>query len=59
MDDLISRQAAVDALGEKPLAWTESEYEQGLQNQWEQDVDALLALPASTAVGSGDGAVAG
>lgn len=47
MDDLISRQAAIEALGEKPLAWTESEYEQGLQNQWEQDVDALMALPSA------------
>jgi len=46
MDDLISRQAAIDALGEKPLAWTEGEYELGLQNQWQSDVDALKALPA-------------
>lgn len=46
MDDLISRRAAIAALGEKPLAWIESEYEQGLQNQWEQDVDALMALPS-------------
>lgn len=47
MDDLIFRSAAIEALGEKPLAWIESEYEQGLQNQWEQDVDALMALPAA------------
>ena len=46
MSDLISRQAAIDALGEKPLAWTEGEYELGLQNQWQSDVDALKALPA-------------
>ena len=42
MDDLISRQAAIDALGEKPFAW--GEYELGLQNQWEHDVDAIKAL---------------
>lgn len=45
MGDLIDRQAAIDALGEKPLAWTEGEYELGLQNQWECDVDAIRALP--------------
>ena len=33
MIDLISKQAAIDAIGEKPFAWTEGEYEQGLQNQ--------------------------
>ena len=45
--DTISRQAAIDALGEKPLAWTEGEYELGLQNQWQSDVDALKALPSA------------
>ena len=47
MDDLISRQAAVDALGEKPLAWTEGEYELGLQQQWEADVNAIKAMPSA------------
>ena len=47
MSDLISRQAAIDALGEKPLAWTEGEYEFGLQNQWQSDVDALNGLPSA------------
>ena len=47
MDDLISRQAAIDALGERPLAWVESEYELGLQNQWESDVDAIRNLPSA------------
>ena len=45
MSDFINRQAAIDALGEKPLAWTEGEYELGLQNQWQSDVDALNGLP--------------
>lgn len=44
--NLISRQAAIDVLGDKPLAWTEGEYELGLQNQWQSDVDALKALPS-------------
>ena len=47
MSDLISRQAAIDELGEKPLAWTEGEYELGLQNQWQSDVDALNGLPSA------------
>ena len=47
MDDLISRQAAIEALGEKPLAWTEGEYELGLQNQWQSDVDALNGLTSA------------
>lgn len=45
--DLISRQAAIEALGDKPLAWTEGEYELGLQNQWQADVDALKDLPSA------------
>lgn len=48
MYDCISRQTAVDALGEKPLDWTEDEYELGLQNQWKYDVDAIKALPPIT-----------
>ena len=48
MDDLISRQAAIEALGEKPLDWTEGEYELGRQNQWEHDVDAIKALSPVT-----------
>ena len=45
--DLIDRQAAIDVLGDKPLAWTEGEYELGLQNQWQSDVDALKQLPSA------------
>ena len=44
MDDLISRQAAVKALGEKPVAWSKGEYERGLQNQWGYDVSAIKQL---------------
>ena len=47
MDDLIRREAAIDALGEKPLAWIETEYETGLQNQWESDVEAIKSLPSA------------
>ena len=45
MRDLIDRQSAIDALGEKPFAW--SEYEFGLQNQWESDVEAIINLPSA------------
>ena len=44
-NDLISRQEAIDAIGEKPLAWVQSEYEEGLQTQWESDIEAIKALP--------------
>ena len=47
MSDLINRQAAIEALGEKPLAWTEGEYELGLQNQWESDMEAIINLPSA------------
>ena len=47
MTDLISRAAAIDALGEKPLAWMESEYAQGLQNQWAWDVNVIKVLPSA------------
>lgn len=43
--DLIKRQDAIDALGERPLAWTQSEYETGLQNQYDSDVEAIQSVP--------------
>ena len=45
--DLIDRHAAIEALGEKPLAWTEGEYELGLQQQWEADINAIESLPSA------------
>ena len=48
MDDLISRQAAIDALGEEPEVWSgKDEYGQGLNNQWHYDVNALKAVPSA------------
>ena len=44
--DLIYKQDAIDALGEKPLAWVGNEYELGLQKQWQSDVNALRVLPS-------------
>lgn len=45
--DLISRRAALDAIGDEPLVWMDGEYELGLQNQWQSDVDALKDLPSA------------
>lgn len=45
--DLISRQAAIDALGEEPEVWSgKDEYAQGLNNQWHYDVNALKTVPS-------------
>ena len=61
--DCISRQAAIEALGEQPLAWEQGEYEEGLQTQWESDVEAIKNLPpaqpetATVSVGMSKGGV--
>lgn len=47
MDDLIYRQAAIDALGERPMIWTGGDYELGLANQYDADVLALETVPAA------------
>ena len=49
MGDLISRQAAIDALEEPckvPDSWTD-EYAVGERAQWEKDVKALNSLPSA------------
>lgn len=46
--DLISRQDAIDALGEAPEVWTESPEEFAELNQWEMDVTAIKAVPPAT-----------
>ena len=44
-DDMISRQAALDALGEEPPVWYDGDDEIAERNQWRRDVAALKALP--------------
>ena len=45
MDDLISRRAAIDALGEEPEVWAENDdYALGLNNQWRYDINALKVV---------------
>ena len=50
MGDLIDRQAAIDALGEQPMVWTDSDYELGRQNQYDSDVSAIQNVPTIDAV---------
>lgn len=45
MNDLISRQAAINALGGEPLAYTE--YEQGLHDKWIDAKENIEALPST------------
>lgn len=49
MDDLISRQAAIDAMGERPLVWNEwaDEYELGQRNQYDSDRLAVESVPSA------------
>lgn len=47
MDDLIIRQAALDALGEEPLVWHDGEGEIAEREQWRHDVAAIKALPSA------------
>lgn len=44
MDDLISRAAAINALGEEPPVWYDGEDEIAERNQWRRDVAAIKAL---------------
>lgn len=46
-NDCISRQAAIDAFGERPMVWVGSDYGLGARNQYDADVLALeTVLPA-------------
>lgn len=49
MDDLISRQAAIDVLGERPVVWDEwaDEYSLGQRNQYDADKLAIETVPSA------------
>ena len=47
MDDLISRQAAIDALGDMPMSWADTDAEIQAQEDWKQHREALLELPTA------------
>ena len=44
--DLISRKAAIEAMGEEPAVWTDSESEIAERNQWQADVNAIMSVPS-------------
>lgn len=47
-NQLITKQTAIDALGEKPLVWDDlSDFDLGKAAQWSDDVDAIKALPSA------------
>lgn len=49
MDDLISRQAAINALGEEPEVWTDDdECSKGMLAQWQYDKRAIESLPSKS-----------
>ena len=47
-DDLISRQDAIDALGERPLFWSDNDdYTLGTRNQYDMDRLAIETVPSA------------
>lgn len=46
MDDLISRTAAIDALGERPYNWTDTDAEIAEMSVWEMHKAAIENVPA-------------
>ena len=49
-DDLISRQATIDALGERPKIFVGGDYELGSANQYDIDRLAIETVPSADAV---------
>ena len=48
MDELISRQAALGALGERPVVWSDNDdYTLGARNQYDMDRLALETVPSA------------
>lgn len=47
MDEMISKLAAIDALGEAPEVWMDTPEEFAALNQWEMDVTAIKAVPSA------------
>ena len=45
MAEYIERQAAIEALGEEPEIWCETDEEAATRNQWERDKVAIEAVP--------------
>lgn len=47
MADTIYRQAALDALGERPMVWTDDDYVLGARNQYDMDRLAIETVPSA------------
>ena len=47
MSDLISRQAAIDVLGDMPMSWADTDAEIQAQEDWKKYREALLNLPTA------------
>ena len=47
MSGRIRRQDAIDALGERPLVWTDSDYEIAQRNQYDMDKLAIETVPSA------------
>ena len=48
MSDLISRKAAIDALGERPMVWMDDDdYALGERNQYDMDKLAIETVPSA------------
>jgi len=47
MSDLIDRRAAIDALGERPMVWMDSDYEIAQRNQYDMDKLAIETVPSA------------
>lgn len=51
MNDYISRQVTIDALGERPMVWTsDDDYALGERNQYDIDRLAIETVPSADAV---------
>lgn len=49
-DDLISRAAAIEAIGERPLNWTDTHGELQAISDWDGYIAAIKSVPAVDAV---------
>lgn len=46
MSKLIDKEEAIEALGARPISWTDSDYEIGRQNQYDEDMAAIVSVPS-------------
>lgn len=44
--ELIKRQDAINALGEEPMNWSDTDWELGIHQQWEWDLEGIKNIPS-------------